>query len=70
LRTLKRKERGLGTIVNFAALGAVVALLLHGFVDFLFIVSPQFTALFWTILALLVVADRWPRERGFSEAGA
>jgi len=62
LRTLRQRERGLGTIVNFAALGAVAALLLHGFVDFLFIVSPQFTALFWTILALLVVADRWPQE--------
>jgi putative inorganic carbon (HCO3(-)) transporter len=59
-RHLKRRESNLRTIVNFAALGAVVALLLHGFVDFLFIVSPQFTALFWLILALVVVADRWP----------
>jgi len=38
----------------------VVSVLLHGFVDFLFIVSPQFTVLFWLILALVVVADRWP----------
>jgi|ERR1043165_2648646 putative inorganic carbon (HCO3(-)) transporter len=60
LRALKSHNRDLRTIINFAALGAVISLLLHGFVDFLFIVSPQFTALFWLILALIVVADRWP----------
>jgi O-antigen ligase len=60
LRALKEPTRGLRTIVNFAALAAVVSVLLHGFVDFLFIVSPQFTVLFWLILALVVVADRWP----------
>lgn len=56
---LRKSHLDLRTIVNFAALGAVVSLLLHGFVDFLFIVSPQFTALFWLILSLVVVADRW-----------
>jgi putative inorganic carbon (hco3(-)) transporter len=60
LKNLRRSHFGLAKIVNFAALGAVVSLLLHGFVDFLFIVSPQFTALFWLILSLVVVADRWP----------
>jgi len=63
LRNLRQGDFSLRTIVNFAALGAVVSLLLHGFVDFLFIVSPQFTALFWLILALVIVADRWPANR-------
>jgi putative inorganic carbon (HCO3(-)) transporter len=63
LRALRTHRRNLRSIVNFAALGGVISLLLHGFVDFLFIVSPQFTALFWMILALVVVADRWPESR-------
>jgi len=67
LRNLRRKDLDLRTVVNFAGLGAVVALLLHGFVDFLFIVSPQFTALFWLILALVVAADRWPGRLAYSQ---
>ena len=59
LRNLRQNDSSLQTIVNFAALGAVVSLLLHGFVDFLFIVSPQFTALFWLILGLVKVTNRW-----------
>jgi len=66
LRNLRLRNHDLRTIVNFAALGAVVALLLHGFVDFLFIVSPQFTALFWLILGLVVASDRWPKPRPYS----
>jgi O-antigen ligase len=66
LRNLRLRDHDLRTIVNFAALGAVVALLLHGFVDFLFIVSPQFTALFWLILGLVVASDRWPKPRPYS----
>lgn len=62
IKALRRSERDLTTIVNFAALGAVIALLLHGFVDFLFIVSPQFTSLFWLILALVVVTERWQQN--------
>ena len=63
LGNLRQSDSSLETIVNFAALGAVVSLLLHGFVDFLFIVSPQFTALFWLILGLVVVADRWRHQK-------
>jgi O-antigen ligase len=63
LRSLKWRQQGLKTVVYFAALAAVISVLLHGFVDFLFIVSPQFTALFWVILALVVVADRWSDEK-------
>jgi O-antigen ligase len=65
LCNLRGEGHDLRTIVNFAAMGAVVALLLHGFVDFLFIVSPQFTALFWLILGLVVAADRWPKHRPY-----
>src|SRR5262249_44270100 len=63
LRNLRQSDSNLHTVVNFAALVAVLSLLLHGFVDFLFIVSPQFTALFWLILGLVVVADRWPNQQ-------
>lgn len=59
-RSLRARNNDLKTVVNFAALAAVISVLLHGFVDFLFIVSPQFTLLFWLVLALVVVADRWP----------
>jgi O-antigen ligase len=59
VRTLKTRSQDLKSIINFAALGAVISVLLHGFVDFLFIVSSQFTLLFWLILALVVVAERW-----------
>jgi len=62
IRALRRPKRDLSTIVNFAALGGVIALLFHGFVDFLFIVSPQFTSLFWLILALVVVTERWQQN--------
>lgn len=62
-RSLKERSNDLKTIVNFAALAAVLSVLLHGFVDFLFIVSPQFTLLFWLILAFVVIADRWPEQR-------
>jgi hypothetical protein len=42
----------------FGVLGAILSVLLHGFVDFLFQVSPQFGTLFWALLALLVVSAR------------
>lgn len=63
LRALRLRGDDLKTVVNFAALAAVISVLLHGFVDFLFIVSPQFTLLFWLILALVMIADRWPEQR-------
>ncbi|HKE30175.1 MAG TPA: hypothetical protein VKD65_00505, partial [Candidatus Angelobacter sp.] len=36
--------------------GALAATLIHGLVDFLFNVSPQFGALFWLVLALGLIA--------------
>ena len=68
LRALKQQTHDLKAVVNFAALAAVVSVLLHGFVDFLFIVSPQFTLLFWLVLALVAVADRWKTAPRVSQA--
>jgi putative inorganic carbon (hco3(-)) transporter len=62
LSALKEQTQDLRAVVNFAALAAVLSVLLHGFVDFLFIVSPQFTLLFWLVLALVAVAGRWKAD--------
>jgi O-antigen ligase len=43
-------------IVGIGVCGAITATLIHGMVDFLFNVSPQFGALFWVVLALSVAA--------------
>jgi O-antigen ligase len=42
----------------FGVVGALLSVLVHGFVEFLFQVSPQFGTLFWVILALLVGYSR------------
>ena len=39
-------------MVGIGVCGAIIAFLIHGLADFLFIVSPQFGAMFWTVLAL------------------
>jgi O-antigen ligase len=46
----------------FGVLGALLSVLVHGFVDFLFQVSPQFGTLFWVLLALLVASGRIPSK--------
>jgi O-antigen ligase len=51
----------------FGVLGAILTVLLHGFVDFFFQVSPQFGTLFWVLLALLVVSDKTVREPSAGE---
>lgn len=43
-------------MVGIAVGGALAATLIHGMVDYLFNVSPQFGALFWLVLALGMVA--------------
>ena len=43
-------------ILGIAVGGALAATLIHGLVDYLFNVSPQFGALFWLVLALGLVA--------------
>ena len=42
----------------FGVLGAILSVLVHGFVDFFFQVSPQFGTVFWVLLALLVVSGK------------
>jgi putative inorganic carbon (HCO3(-)) transporter len=42
----------------FGVLGALLSVLVHGFVDFLFQVNPQFGTLFWTLLALVVASGQ------------
>jgi O-antigen ligase len=50
--------------LSFGVLGAILTVLIHGSVDFLFRVSPQFGTLFWMLLALLVAnASVEARER-------
>jgi O-antigen ligase len=51
LKSIGRQDR-LSRIVAFGVLGAIAGTLIHGMVDFLFRVSPQFGALFWIILGL------------------
>ena len=46
-------------ILGIGVGGALAATLIHGMVDYLFNVSPQFGALFWLVLALGIVAMEW-----------
>jgi O-Antigen ligase len=45
----------------FGCLGAIVTVLIHGTVDFLFEVSPPFGTVFWVLLALLAVNGRFQK---------
>jgi O-antigen ligase len=47
-----RGQDPLSRIVAFGVFGAITGTLIHGMVDFLFRVSPQFGTLFWIVLAL------------------
>jgi putative inorganic carbon (hco3(-)) transporter len=58
LRQLRCSVQAFDKALAFAVLGAILTVLLHGFVDFFFQVSPQFGTLFWMLLALLVVGGR------------
>jgi O-antigen ligase len=57
-RQLRCSVHTLEKALAFGALGAILSVLLHGFVDFFFQVSPQFSTLFWVLLALLVVGGK------------
>ena len=53
--------------------GAIVATLIHGLVDYIFNVSPQFGNLFWLLLALgLCAFEMWRKQSasGFRDAAA
>jgi putative inorganic carbon (hco3(-)) transporter len=51
-RRVLRDSNYLKRIAAFGALAAIVSLLVHGAVDYLFTVSPQFGGMFWLILAI------------------
>ena len=55
-RQLRSSLDFLDAALAFGVLGALLSVLVHGFVDFLFQVSPQFGTLFWVLLALLVAS--------------
>jgi hypothetical protein len=46
--------------LSFGVLGALLSVLVHGFVDFLFQACPQFGTAFWVLLALLAASGRMP----------
>lgn len=48
----------LNRALAFGVQGAILSTLVHGSVDFLFQVSPQFGALFWVLLGLFVSSTR------------
>jgi O-antigen ligase len=52
----------LSSALAFGVLGALVSVMVHGFVDFLFQVSPQFGTLFWVLLGLLAASGRLRRN--------
>jgi putative inorganic carbon (HCO3(-)) transporter len=56
-------------IVGIGTCGALTATLVHGMVDFLFNVSPQFGALFWLVLALSIAAFQNSRKPGKVDNG-
>lgn len=53
---LARSPDSFGRLIGIGVGGALAATLIHGMVDYLFNVSPQFGALFWLVLALGFVA--------------
>jgi hypothetical protein len=53
---LARQSDPLYRLIGVGMGGALAATLIHGMVDYLFNMSPQFGALFWLVLALGTVA--------------
>ncbi len=47
-----REQDPLSRVIAFGVCGAITATLIHGMVDYLFNVSPQFGTLFWLVLGL------------------
>jgi O-antigen ligase len=67
LRQLRSSVHTLDKALAFGVLGAILTVLLHGFVDFFFQVSPQFSTVFWVLLALLVVSVKTVQEGSAGE---
>jgi O-antigen ligase len=65
---LARSPDPFDCLVGIGMGGALTATLIHGMVDYLFNVSPQFGALFWLVLALGFVAfERLQREEEIAQ---
>ena len=54
----RRPQCRLDSILGFSLMAGVTTVLVHGFVDTLFEASPQFGALFWLLVGLLVANER------------
>jgi O-antigen ligase len=62
LRQLRFARDVFDKALGFGVLGAIITMLVHGIVDFLFQASNQFGTLFWALVALLVVSVRLQGE--------
>jgi hypothetical protein len=63
LRQFRSSNDFLYRVTAFGALGAIISVLGHGFMDFFFTVSSQFGTLFWLVLALIVASGASKRVR-------
>jgi O-antigen ligase len=69
-RQLRSSSDFLDSALAFGVLGALLSVLVHGLVDFLFQVSPQFGTLFWVLLALLVASGGMSSKSLMQRVGA
>jgi len=60
---LRTSDDFVSVALAFGIQGAIVSVLVHGLVDFLFQVSPQFGSLFWGLVAIGVAMERLNRAR-------
>lgn len=58
---MRTSSNSIRIAVAFGVQGAILSVLVHGCVDFLLQVSPQFGVLFWLLLGLLVACTRGNR---------
>jgi len=63
-----RAQNALSRIIALGVLGAVAGTLVHGTVDFLFRVSPQFGTLFWVLLGISARASTGNAGKALSAA--
>ena len=69
LRQLRFSRDVFDKALAFGVLGAIITMLVHGVVDFLFQASNQFGTLFWALLALLIVSARLQGETSGGSLG-
>lgn len=66
-RTAMRDANHMAKIGAIGAAGAIVSVVVHGTVDYLFIVSPQFGGMFWMVVALGLSALAFSASRTTAE---